>query len=120
MKILIALGVLFALNTNAAEIKGFTREVGTNLDLIATTINMTGANIQGTNGTASGIDGEFDFKDLKPGKYKIEFSYVSYASETVVIEIDEDDDMVEVIVKLTPNMNEVEINYSKFFSERLD
>ena len=52
-----------------------------NISDAATGETLVGANvlIQGTyNGTISDLDGNYELKDLAPGKYNIVISYISY------------------------------------------
>lgn len=75
--------VLLSLSLKAADkgaISGIVKDKETNESIVGANVIIQGT----TTGTATGFDGNFEIRDVKPGKYNLVVSYISY--RTVIIE----------------------------------
>ncbi len=74
--------VIFGQNLVAQGIRGSVKDADYRDGLIGATVK-----VQGTNqGVATDLDGNFELS-LKPGTYKIDFSYVGYEAKTVTVTV---------------------------------
>ena len=74
----------------AASIKGFVKDKLSKEALIGATVQIVGT----TNGTITGLDGDFEFPNLPDGTYQLEVRYVSYETLVYTVEIKNDQDAV--------------------------
>src|SRR5665647_801298 len=86
---ILAILVLFILAINATgqtgAIEGIVKDKFNSEALIGTTVQIDGTTI----GTTTDINGQFKLQNLKPGKYNLKVSYVSYTTriiENVIVE----------------------------------
>ena len=63
-----------------AVLKGCVKDEITGEELTGVKISIVGTDIV----TYSDFDGSFKFKNLQPGKYQLETSYISYKKKTIV------------------------------------
>src|SRR5699024_65086 len=66
---------------------------GVNIVLIETKDNTI------SNGTITDEDGNFKFQNVEKGRYKIEFSYLGYASQNREIQLEKDSDLGNIVLR---------------------
>ena len=76
--IILLFGVVDLLSQNL-NINGYIADT-TGTPLPGVNVTLIGTNL----GTASDFNGRFSIKNLKPGKYSIEFSFIGYKTKTFI------------------------------------
>jgi hypothetical protein len=68
------------------ELKGLVREAGTNEALAFVNVVLQTSDSAFVTGAVSGDDGRFAISNVKPGDYRLAFSYIGYATQYIALE----------------------------------
>ena len=105
--IVFGFGSLFS--QNKGSIGGKITDKSNNEELISASVLITGT----TMGATSDLDGTYSIRVLKPGKYSLKFSYISYQSSLVENVVVEEGKETRINIQLEPEtkeMNEVVVS----------
>ncbi len=106
VSLLISLFCLATVNTHAAVINGVLVDSQDTTELIEATVRLLMANKDSTlvKGTTTDMNGVFNIKGVKAGKYLLRFSYLGYNDLIKHVTVGEDGRDVNIgVVKLDPN-----------------
>ena len=106
LSILIALGCLMPLSMRAAVINGVLVDSQDTTELIEATVKLLMANKDSTmvKGTTTDLNGVFNIKGVKPGKYLLRFSYLGYSDVIKHVTVGNDGRDVNIgVVTMDPN-----------------
>jgi outer membrane receptor protein involved in Fe transport len=82
-KIAIVLGILITQFAFGATLKGRVKDMGSSEPLVGATVVLKDTKM----GSAAGLDGSFEIKNVPVGTYEIVVSYIGYAVKTQTIEV---------------------------------
>ena len=103
---LVALFALLGFNAGAATINGIIIDSSDSTGMIQATVKLLRANKDSTyiKGTSTDMNGVFDLKGVKEGKYVLKFSYIGYNDLTVKVSVGSDGRDVNLgVLEMTPN-----------------
>ncbi|MBR1934553.1 MAG: carboxypeptidase-like regulatory domain-containing protein, partial [Muribaculaceae bacterium] len=103
---LVALFALLGFNAGAATINGIVIDSSDSTGMIQATVKLLRANKDSTyiKGTSTDMNGVFDLKGVKEGKYVLKFSYIGYNDLTVKVNVGSDGRDVNLgVLEMTPN-----------------
>ena len=106
VSLLISLFCLATVNTHAAVINGVLVDSQDTTELIEATVRLLMANKDSTlvKGTTTDMNGVFNIKGVKAGKYLLRFSYLGYNDLIKHVTVGEDGRDVNIgVVELDPN-----------------
>lgn len=106
VSLLFVLCALAAFNSRAAVINGILVDSQDTTELVEATVKLLLANKDSTmiKGTTTNVNGVFDIKGVKPGKYLLRFSYLGYNDVIKHVTVGDDGRDVNMgVIKMDPN-----------------
>ncbi|GGD79565.1 TonB-dependent receptor [Emticicia aquatilis] len=108
--ILLLLSFLLSFNVFSASFKGQIKDAKTGEPLIGATVLLKNTKF----GTAAGLDGSFQIKNIPSGEYEAQISCISYKTSTIKVTIKNEDAVVNIalVENAQQTLNEIVITAS--------
>ena len=79
-------------NTTALVVSGTVADEKSGESLVGVEVNIAGTDMK----TYTDLDGNFTFKNVKPGEYKVVTNYISYQKKTEVLNVTANDNKLQI------------------------